>query len=44
MDHMVELESSIRDANIQNQYLITFFFDLESAHETAWKFEIIKDI
>ena len=42
-DHVVELETSIREANIQIQHLIAVFFDLEKAYETTWKFGITLD-
>ena len=43
MDHVVQLETSMREANIQKQHLIAIF-DLERAHETSWKFGIMKDL
>ena len=44
MDHLVKLETSIREANIQKQHLIAVFFDLEKAYETTWRFGIMKDV
>ena len=44
MDHVVNLETSIREANIEKQHLVAIFFDLEKAYETSWKFCIIKDL
>ena len=44
MDHVVKLETSIREANIQKQHLIAVFFDLEKAYESTWKFRIMKDL
>ena len=43
MDHVVKLETSIREANIQ-KHLIAVFFGLEKAYETTWKFGIMKDL
>ena len=43
MDHVFKLETSIREANIQKQHLITVF-DLEKAYETTRKFRIMKDL
>ena len=34
MDHVVRLETSIREAIIQKQHLLAIFFDLEKAYET----------
>ena len=44
IDHVVKLETSIREANIQKQQLIAVSFDLEKAYETTWKFGIMKDL
>ena len=44
MDHVVRLETSIREANIQRQHLIAVFFDLEKAYETTWRYGIMKDL
>ena len=44
MDHVVKLETSIREVNVQKQHLIAVFFDLEKAYETTWKFGIMKDL
>ena len=43
MDHVVRLETSIREANIQRQHLIAVFFDLEKVYETSW-YGIMKDL
>ena len=44
MDHVVRLETSIREANIPRQHLIAVFFDLEKAYETTWRYGIMKDL
>ena len=44
MDHLVRLETFIREAFIQKQHLTAVFFDLEKAYETAWKYGIMKDL
>ena len=44
MDHVVRLETSIREAIIQKQHLIAIFFDLEKVHETIWKYGIMNDL
>ena len=44
MDHVVRLETSIREANIQRQHLIAVFFDLEKVYETTWRYGILKDL
>ena len=44
MDHVVRLETSIREANIQRQHFIAVFFHLEKAYETTWIYGIMKDL
>ena len=44
IDHLVKLETSIREANIQKQHLIAVFFNLEKACETTKRFGIVKDL
>ena len=36
VDHLIRLETFIRDAYIQNQHLIVVFFDLQKAYDTTW--------
>ena len=43
MDHIVRLETSIREANIQKQHLITVVFYLEKATKITWKYGIMKN-
>ena len=42
MDHVVRLETSIREAIIQ-KHLIAIFFDLEKAYKTTWRYIIVND-
>ena len=44
VDHLVRLETFIRDAFIQNQHLVAVFFDLQKAYDTTWKCGIIQDL
>ena len=44
MDHVVRLETSIREAIIQKQRLLAIFFDLEKAYETTWRYGIMNDL
>ena len=44
MDHVVRLETSIREAIIQKQHLLGIFFDLEKAYETTWRYGIMNDL
>ena len=43
-DHLVRLESFIRDAFIKQEHCVAIFFDLEKAYDTTWKYGIMKDL
>ena len=43
-DHLVRLESFIRDALIKKEHCVAIFFDLEKAYDTTWKYGIMKDL
>ena len=43
-DHLIRLESFIRDAFVKKEHVVAVFFDLEKAYDTTWKHGIIKDI
>ena len=44
VDHLVRLESFIRDAFLNKQEVVSIFFDLEKAYDTTWKHCILKDL
>ena len=44
VDHLIRLETFIRDAFIQNQHLVAVFFVLHKAYDTTWKHGILKDL
>ena len=44
VDHLVRLETFIRDAFIQNQHLVAVLLDLQKAYDTTWKYGILKDL
>ena len=44
IDHLVRLESFIRDAFLNKQEVVSIFFDLEKAYDTTWKYGILKDL
>ena len=44
VDHLVRLETFIRDAFIQNQHLVAVLFDLQKAYDTTWKHGILQDL
>ena len=43
-DHLVRLETFLREAFINKQHVVSVFFDLESAYDTTWKYGILKDL
>ena len=43
-DHLVRLETVIREAFIRNEHLDAIFFDLEKAYDTSWKYGIMRDL
>ncbi|MCG8430697.1 MAG: endonuclease/exonuclease/phosphatase family protein [Candidatus Omnitrophica bacterium] len=43
-DHLVRLESFVRESFIANQHLVAIFFDLEKAFETTWKHGILQNL
>uniref|UniRef100_A0A147BLN2 Putative tick transposon n=1 Tax=Ixodes ricinus TaxID=34613 RepID=A0A147BLN2_IXORI len=44
VDHLVRLETLIREAFVHKQHCISVFFDLERAYDTTWRFGILKDL
>ena len=44
LDHLVRLETFIRDAFLNKQEVVSIFFDLEKAYDTTWKYGILKDL
>ena len=43
VDHLVGLETFIRDAFIHIQHLVAVFFDLQKAYDTTRKYGIHQD-
>ena len=43
-DHLVRLETFVREAFIQRQHAVVVFFDLERAYDTTWKYGIMRDL
>ena len=43
-DHLVRLESFVREAFVQRQHAVGVFFDLEKAYESTWKIGIMGDL
>lgn len=44
VDHLVRLESLIREVLVNKGHLVAIFFDLEKAFDTTWKYGILKDL
>ena len=43
-DHLIRLESLVRDAFVRGNHVVSIFFDLEKAYDTTWKYGILKDL
>ena len=43
-DHLVSLETFIRDAMVAGEHVVSVFFDLEKAYDTTWKEGILRDL
>ena len=44
IDHLVRLESYIRDAFVHKQHVVAIFFDLEKAYDMTWKYGVLQDL
>ena len=44
VDHLIRLETFIRDAFRHREHVVAVFFDLAKAYDTTWKFGILKDL
>ena len=44
LTHLLDLQQSILTAFNQREYLISIFFDIEEAYDTAWKYGIIQKL
>jgi len=43
-DHLVHLESFVREAFAQRQHAVGVFCDMEKAYKSTWKFGIMRDL
>lgn len=43
-DHLIRLETTIRNSYANNQHFISVFYDLEKAYDTTWRYGIMKDL
>ena len=44
IDHLIKLESFIRESFVRGEHNVAIFFDLEKAYDTTWKYGIMKDL
>ncbi|GFO44532.1 cell division cycle-associated 7-like protein isoform x1 [Plakobranchus ocellatus] len=44
MDHLVRLETFIKKAFARKKQILGFFFDLEKAYDTSWRYGVLKDL
>ena len=43
-DHLIRLETFIRDAFVNREHVVSVFFDLEKAYDTTWRYGILKHL
>ena len=43
IDHLIRLETFIREVSINKEHLVAFFFYLEKTYDTTWKYSIVRD-
>ena len=44
VDHLVRMEEAIRRASVNNEHLVSVYFDLEKAYDTTWRYGILNDL
>ena len=44
IDHLIRLETFIREASIKQEHLVAVFFILKTADDTTWKYGIVRDL
>ena len=44
LDHLVKLESVIRNAFVKEEHVIAVSFDIGKACDMTWKYEILRDL
>lgn len=44
VDHLIRLESKIRNAFVRKHHVVAVFFDMEKAYDTTWKGGILSDL
>ncbi|KAG8180939.1 hypothetical protein JTE90_024689 [Oedothorax gibbosus] len=44
LDNILLLETSVREAFVRNQNLVSIFFDMEKAYDRTWRYGILKDL
>ena len=43
-DHLIRLETFIRDAFVNREHVVAVFFDWEKTYDTTWRYGILKDL
>lgn len=44
IDHLLRLETVIRNSYVNNSHLVSVFFDLKKAYDTTWRYGIQRDV
>ena len=43
-EHLIRMESSIRNAFVRNEHLIAVSFDMEEAYDMTWRYGVMQDL
>merc|ERR1711875_134881 len=44
VDQLIRLETYVREAWARKEHVVSVFFDIEKAYDTAWKYGVIADL
>ena len=44
LDHLVRMESAVRNAFVLGEHQVSIFFDMEKAYDMTWRFGIMRDL
>ena len=44
VDHLVSLETWVREGFVNGEHVVAIFFDLEKAYDMTWKYGILRDL
>ena len=44
LDHLVRMESAVRNAFVLSEHQVSIFFDMEKTYDMTWRFGIMRDL